>query len=72
MLVLERGYGRLSWGPTSPSVSASETIYDIASLTKVVGTTTALMILYDEGEVSLDAPVSRYLPAFSGGRERTR
>ena len=68
-IVLEHGYGRLSWSKTSPAVSPEETIYDIASLTKVVGTTTALMILYDEGKISLDAPVSRYLPAFSGGEK---
>ncbi|HXC24457.1 MAG TPA: serine hydrolase [Gemmatimonadaceae bacterium] len=67
--VLERGYGRLSWSSTSPLVNANETIYDIASLTKVVGTTTAIMILYDEGKISLDAPVSRYLPAFAGGEK---
>ena len=44
-----------------------ETVYDLASLTKVVGTTTALMILYDEGRLELDAPVVKYLPAFTGG-----
>ena len=65
--VLERGYGHLSWSDASDAVSADQTIYDIASLTKVVGTTAAIMILYDDGAISLDAPVSRYLPAFSGG-----
>ena len=44
-----------------------ESIYDLASLTKVVGTATAAMILYDEGRLELDARVSKYLPAFSGG-----
>jgi len=46
-----------------------ESIYDLASLTKVVGTATAAMILYDEGRLELDAPVSKYLPAFSGGQK---
>jgi CubicO group peptidase (beta-lactamase class C family) len=64
--VLQRGYGRLGWTAGSPSVSA-ETIYDLASLTKVVGTTTAVMILYDEGRIDLDAPVITYLPSFGGG-----
>jgi CubicO group peptidase (beta-lactamase class C family) len=67
--VLERGFGRLSWAKTSPEVSPDNTIYDIASLTKVVGTTTAIMMLYDAGRVALDAPVKRYLPTFSGGEK---
>src|SRR5690606_34998944 len=41
--------------------------YDLASLTKVVGTTTAVMLLYDDGKLELDAPVKRYVPGFSGG-----
>jgi CubicO group peptidase (beta-lactamase class C family) len=65
--VWEKGFGKLSWSPVSRAVDAERTIYDIASLSKVVGTTTAIMILYDEKKVDLDAPVFRYLPAFSGG-----
>lgn len=65
--VWHKGFGRLDWAKSSPSVSPSETIYDLASLTKVVGTTTAVMILYDEGLIGLDDPVSKYLPEFSGG-----
>lgn len=38
------------------------TVYDLASLTKVVGLTTAMMWAVNEGKVDLDAPVSRYLP----------
>ena len=65
--VWERGFGKLSWSTVSPAVEAQTTIYDIASLSKVVGTTTAIMVLYDENKLDLDAPVFRYLPAFSGG-----
>lgn len=65
--VLEKGFGRLSWSTSSPTVTAEHTIYDLASLTKVVGTTTALMVLYDRGKIGLDDPVSKYIPAFSGG-----
>lgn len=65
--VWEKGFGKLSWSPVSSGVDAEKTIYDIASLSKVVGTTTAIMVLYDEKKVDLDAPVFRYLPAFSGG-----
>lgn len=47
-------------------VDAERTVYDLASLTKVVATTTAAMLLYEDGRLELDAPVSRYLPEFSG------
>src|SRR5258706_13036077 len=43
-----------------------ETIYDLASLTKVIGLTTAAMMLVDSGKLDLDAPVQRYVPAFQG------
>ncbi len=64
--VLSKGFGALDWSGRS-RVNVQESIYDLASLTKVVGTTTAIMVLYDQGRVELDAPVSRYLPDFSGG-----
>jgi CubicO group peptidase (beta-lactamase class C family) len=64
--VWSRGFGSLDWtGRTR--VSAQESIYDLASLTKVIATTTAIMVLYDQGKVDIEAPVSRYLPSFSGG-----
>jgi CubicO group peptidase (beta-lactamase class C family) len=48
-----------------------ETIYDLASLSKVVGWTTACMQLVDAGKLDLDAPVERYVPEFRGaGKER--
>ena len=65
--VFSKGYGRLGWAKDASRVDPDATIYDLASLTKVIGTTTALMILYDEGRVSLDARVVEYLPAFTGG-----
>lgn len=65
--VIERGFGKLEWALGSPEVDPDRTIYDLASLTKVVATTTAVMLLVDDGKIELDAPVSRYLPAFGGG-----
>jgi serine-type D-Ala-D-Ala carboxypeptidase len=62
---LLRGIGNAEWGKYE--VDAERTIYDIASLTKVVATTTAVMLLVDDGKIALDVPVSRYLPEFSGG-----
>ena len=65
--VWQKGFGTLSWSKESPAVSPERTIYDVASLTKVVGTTTAIMLLFDEGKIGLDSPVSTYIPEFSGG-----
>ena len=65
--VFQKGFGKLGWTTSSPRVTADRSIYDLASLTKVVGTTTAAMLLYDAGRLDLEAPVSTYLPAFSGG-----
>jgi CubicO group peptidase (beta-lactamase class C family) len=65
--VYQKGFGKLGWTTSSARVTADRSIYDLASLTKVVGTTTAAMVLYDQGRLDLDAAVSTYLPAFSGG-----
>lgn len=45
------------------------TLFDLASLTKVVGTTTSLLLLADRGLIRIDDPVSRYLPGFSTGEK---
>lgn len=60
-LIKLQGYGRLDYRPGFAAVTESS-IYDLASLTKVVGTTTAAMLLVDEGRLDLDAPLARYLP----------
>jgi CubicO group peptidase (beta-lactamase class C family) len=65
-ILFAKGYGRLTWSASSAAVSADSTLYDLASLTKVLATTTALMILVDRGAVALDAPVARYVPEFAG------
>jgi CubicO group peptidase (beta-lactamase class C family) len=59
-LVHLRGYGRLDTDSASPLASPS-TIYDLASVTKVVAATTAAMILEEEGLLDLDRPVREYL-----------
>ncbi len=47
-----------------------QTRYDLASLTKVIATTTAIMILTERDEIDLDAPVARYVPEFGqAGKE---
>jgi CubicO group peptidase (beta-lactamase class C family) len=55
--------GGHTYAPDSPRVAAS-TIYDLASLTKVVAATTAAMILADRERLQLDNPVEEYLPDF--------
>ncbi len=65
--LLEVGFGRTRWGRLAPPVDPDATLYDLASLTKLVGTTTAVMVLVDDGRMRLDDPVSRYLPHFTGG-----
>jgi CubicO group peptidase (beta-lactamase class C family) len=44
----------------------ADTVFDLASLTKVVATLPALLYLVGRGEIGLDQPVSGYLPAFAG------
>lgn len=44
---------------------ARETVFDLASLTKVVATTTAVMLLAEDGALDLDDPVAKHLPAFA-------
>ncbi len=62
-VALSRSWGHLDWDPTSSSVTDS-TVYDLASVTKAVATTTVAMRLVEEGRLDLDAPVSRYLSAW--------
>ena len=60
---LVRAAGRTDWAEGAPAVTDS-TLYDLASLTKVVATTTAAMLLEEEGRLELDRPAARYLPGF--------
>jgi serine-type D-Ala-D-Ala carboxypeptidase len=63
-VLVEYGAGTLDWRP-SPRPDEN-TLWDMASLTKVVGMTSAMMQLTETGKVDLDAPVQRYLPEFRG------
>ena len=60
-LVHLRGYGTLDYSPTTQLVTPN-TLYDLASLTKVVATTTAAMILEEGGRLDLDRTVASYVP----------
>ena len=63
-ILFARGYGRFTWSAQSRATDPDSTIWDLASVTKVVATTTAMMLLVERGRVDLDAPASRYLPDF--------
>jgi beta-glucosidase-like glycosyl hydrolase/CubicO group peptidase (beta-lactamase class C family) len=58
------------YGEDDPRPVGDTTVYDLASLTKVIGLTTACMILVAEEKLDLDRPVQQYLPEFAGtGKE---
>ncbi|HIM50758.1 MAG TPA: DUF1343 domain-containing protein [Acidobacteria bacterium] len=69
-IVYERAFGaRAVDGP--PEAMTPDTIFDLASLTKVVATTTSVMILVEEGRLRLRDRVATYLPEFSShGKDR--
>ncbi|MGQ0537752.1 MAG: serine hydrolase domain-containing protein [Gemmatimonadaceae bacterium] len=63
-ILLEHAVGRIDWNDTTPP--EGHTLWDMASLTKVVALTSSLMSLVQERRVKLDAPVQRYIPEFTG------
>ncbi|HEU4628734.1 MAG TPA: serine hydrolase [Gemmatimonadaceae bacterium] len=63
-LVHLKGYGHIDWAPGMPAVDA-RTMFDLASLTKVVATTTAAMMLEEAGLLDVDSTVAHYLPEFA-------
>ncbi len=63
-LVHLKAYGRLDTAIASSPVDVN-TIYDMASLTKVIATTTAAMMLEEQGQLDLDRTVASYLPEFN-------
>lgn len=60
-VVYDRAYGRMTYDVDAAPVELNS-IYDLASLTKVTATTIAVMKLVDAGKIRLDDPLSRYLP----------
>jgi uncharacterized protein YbbC (DUF1343 family)/CubicO group peptidase (beta-lactamase class C family) len=64
-----RAYGKRSLVPTVETMTR-DTIFDAASLTKVLAGTPALMLLVERGKVKLDAPVSTYIPEYAGEKSQ--
>jgi CubicO group peptidase (beta-lactamase class C family) len=61
--------GRADTTQATARPMTAETVFDLASLTKVVGTTTAVLALAGRGQLGLDDPAARYLPEFTALRD---
>jgi CubicO group peptidase (beta-lactamase class C family) len=66
-IVLSDAMGHFTYDHEAPAVTA-ETVYDVASLTKVASTTAAAMLLYQRGLLDLETPLGELLPGFVAGR----
>lgn len=60
-VLFRKAYGHLTYDSNAPAVTMN-TVYDVASVTKMVATTLAMMKLVETGKVRLNDPLSRYLP----------
>ena len=69
--VLEDALGSFTNEPGAPAVEL-HTVFDVASITKVVSTTAAAMLLYQRGLLDLDTPLGELLPGFVVGRESAK
>jgi CubicO group peptidase (beta-lactamase class C family) len=67
-LIFEQSFGHFTYDLLSSKVEVNS-IFDLASVTKVVATTTTAMILYDQGRLNLDQKVIEILPEFNGGEK---
>jgi uncharacterized protein YbbC (DUF1343 family)/CubicO group peptidase (beta-lactamase class C family) len=66
-IVHRKAYGSRAIVPSREAATV-DTIYDVASLTKVIATTPAIMKLFEQGKIRPDDPVTSYLPEFQGGK----
>lgn len=68
-LLWAKAYGHKTYDPKSDAVTL-DSLFDMASVSKVMGTTSAALVLMDEGKLSPDDLVSKYIPGFdSNGKE---
>jgi len=69
-IAFEHAYGNRALEPAVEPMT-EDTLFDIASLTKVIVTSTAVLQLYEQGKLGLDTPVAHYLPKFAeNGKEK--
>ena len=65
-VVYTKAYGKRALVP-APEAMTADTVFDCASLTKVVATTPSLMKLFEQGKFRLDDRITGYIPEFQGG-----
>ena len=70
-LLAWRGFGRFTYEADAPPVTR-ETVWDLASLTKPIATTSMAMLLCERGKLRVDTPVVELLPEFADGRDLRR
>jgi uncharacterized protein YbbC (DUF1343 family)/CubicO group peptidase (beta-lactamase class C family) len=63
-VIYRKAFGNRAVDPRGEPMTV-DTIFDVASLTKVVATTTAVMQLVQRGDIRLNDPVAKYIPEFS-------
>lgn len=69
-LIYEKSYGNLTYDENSEKLGSYH-LFDLASVTKVVAATSAIMVLYESGKINLDEYAGTYLPEFSNnGKEK--
>src|ERR1700689_5805772 len=65
-VVYQKAYGSRALIPRREPMTL-DTIFDAASLTKVLATTPSIMRLFEQGQIRLNDPITKYLPEFQGG-----
>lgn len=68
-IIYHRAWGNHTYAANSPAVT-TDTLFDLASLTKIIATTTAAMLLCDAGLLSPEDPVGTYIPGFASGAKQ--
>ena len=66
-IVYQKAYGNRALVPQREQMTL-DTVFDVASLTKVIATTSSVMKLVEQGKLRIADPVTRYLPEFQGGK----
>jgi len=67
-ILYQKSYGNFTYDDFSPAVTESS-MFDLASLTKVVATTSAIMKLYEEYKIDLNDKVAKYIPEFANNHK---
>ncbi len=68
-VVYRKAYGKRALVPAAEPMTL-DTVFDIASLTKIVATTSSLMQLFEQGKFGLNDPIVKYIPEFQAGKSQ--